>query len=181
MNQTIEVRSMVCPRIWWCCISMSLNAAIVTVRNHVQYSCSLVNGSSQLLVVESHNIPSPWLRNVWFDDSWPKLVMLTQASPLCWTMHMVVCHLVWLVDYDVQHPKHGPYDDFIGAPIFVMLQINLRHLLYLSTSTISNEHMTQMYLHQQPLVYQGTHTWQVVNLHVNIHSHFPLMAHFPKM
>jgi len=39
--------------------------------------------------------------------------------------------------------------------------------------------MAQMQLHQQPLVSQGIHT-QDVYLHANIHSHFPLMGHFPK-
>jgi hypothetical protein len=39
--------------------------------------------------------------------------------------------------------------------------------------------MAQMQLQQQPLVSQGIHT-QNVYLHANIHSHFPLMGHFPK-
>jgi hypothetical protein len=35
----------------------------------------------------------------------------------------------------------------MGVSTYVMSLIGLRHLLDLSTSTISNEHMTQMQLH----------------------------------
>jgi hypothetical protein len=49
--------------------------------------------------------------------------------------------------HDLHDPKHGPHDDLMGVSTYVMSLIGLRHLLDLSTSTISNEHMTQMQLH----------------------------------